>query len=92
MAEEAKITVNNGQTFFLTLNCDANMAELPNLLLTQNLTIKFAYLMFIWGYRDYLDHMLAYLGNQSMRFTMTYGIGEQNLLKCPKSWLWSFNG
>ena len=69
MAKEAKITLNNGQTFFL--DCDANIAELPNLLLTQNLTPKFAYLMFIWGYRDYLDDMIAYFGNQSTRFTMT---------------------
>ena len=42
MAKEAKITLNNGQTFFL--DCDANLAELHNLLLTQNLTLKFAYL------------------------------------------------
>jgi len=71
MAKEAKITVNNGQTFFLSLNCDANIAKFPNLLLTQNLTPKFAYLMFIWDYLDYLDDMIAYLGNQSTRFTMT---------------------
>jgi len=69
MAKEAKITLNNGQTFFL--DCDANIVEFPNLLLTQNLTLKFAYLMFIWGYRDYLDDVIAYLWNQSTRFTMT---------------------
>jgi hypothetical protein len=63
MAKEAKITLN--------LACDANMVELPNLLLTQNLTLKFAYLTFIWDYRDYLDDMIAYLGNQSTLFTMT---------------------